>query len=728
MAKGVAIIALSFLTVLFYGCRRFDGGNDTDVATDGEIGLSLVSYSAGTSGGLDAVIDEWGTVLGDFRLLIYSGETLIKKWNRYSDLIGNGKVRSGTHRVVAFYGDSTKVGFAKPYYYGESPVVIKAGQVTPVTVTAKLRNVRISVVADDEFKAACSDYSVLLYTSEQRLTFTSDEERSAFAPPADIRFRISFTKADGEQKIYIPPTVKDVAPGDHITLRLRNEDGSLALDITKDLSTEDKELLFEIPRFMLPKPVPEFTASGFDANKAVTYTEGFSQNARVGIFAPGQIRECIVEVQSPTLLSRGWPASFDLLTIDAHTRSIVERDSLKWDDMTDNITGTVDFGATLGLLGSGEHAFSFTVTDGVGQTVSSDLYKAHTRGAVFEWMPFDGAAWATHIDAGANITDANPSKFTLQLYRNGQWTDMSDSRTLSDSGDKLELKSWGLVPETAYRVRMAYNGNIFSEPADLVTEKAAQVPNAGFETWSEYMCYKKTQWVFIGTMGIEIYEIYPYDMNDASSKFWDTRNWLTTSDHNGASAYYNQYSGTRQAAGVSGNAAEISTVNWGSGSTFVEGSGYITKNITPGMLFIGEYDTDNRRENFGRSFPSRPEGVRFDYKFAQIDGESFDAYAIVEHRAADGTVTELGRARVDAETAKTAVGDFKNITLKFDYTNKTVKATHITIAFVSSTADSPAVNKVKGSAGADKGYHDSKYIGNVLTVDNVELIYTEIKN
>ncbi len=722
MAKKITIIALSFLTVLFYGCRRFDGGNDTDAATDGEIGLSLVSYSTGTSGGLDAVIDEWGTVLGDFRLLIYSGETLIKKWNRYSDLIGNGKVRSGTHRVVAFYGDSTKVGFAKPYYYGESPVVIKAGQVTPVTVTAKLRNVRISVVADDEFKATHGDYSVLLYTSEQRLTFSSTEERSAFAPPADIRFRISFTNSAGEQKVYIPPTVKDVAPGDHITLSLRNQDGSFALDITKDLSTDDKELVFEIPKFMMPKPAPAFTSTGFDADKAVTYTEGFPQNARVGIFAPGQIRECIVKVQSPTLLSRGWPAEFDLLTIDTPTKNIVMRDSLKWDDMTDNITGTVDFGATLGLLESGEHAFSFTVTDGVGQTVTSDVYTAHTGRAVFEWMPFDGAAWATHIETGAIITDANPAKFVTQVYRNGEWVDMPDSRTVSDSGDMLEMKSWGLVPETAYKVRLSYNGNIFSEPADLVTEKAAQVPNAGFETWSEEKCYGKNS-----GMNIEIFEIFPYDYRDPSTKYWDTRNALTTGDRSGTANYYCQYSGTRSTQGASGLAAEISTVNWGSGSTFTALGGN-KKHITPGMLFIGDYDIDNRTENMGRSFPSRPEGVRFDYKFAPINGESFDAYAVVEHRAADGTVTELGIARVDAQTAKGAAGDFRNITLKFDYTERMLKATHIKIAFVSSTSESPSVNAIKGSEGMFQGYKDSKYIGNVLTVDNVELIYTEIKN
>ena len=216
-------------------------------------------------------------------------------------------------------------------------------------------------------------------------------------------------------------------------------------------------------------------------------------------------------------------------------------------------------------------------------------------------------------------------------------------------------------------------------------------------------------------------------MNNASDKYWDTRNALTTGDRSGASTYYNQYSGTRPVQGVSGLAAEISTVNWGSGSTFTALGGN-KQNITPGMLFAGDYDIDNSTENMGRSFPSRPEGIRFDYKFAQIGDESFGAYAVVEHRAADGTVTELGRAEIDAQSAGTPSDSFKDATLRFDYANRRLNATHIKIAFISSTADTPNVNAVKGSAGANKGYHDSKYVGNVLTVDNVELIYTQIKD
>lgn len=709
-------LLLSLLAMMWSCHRSEEFGDNLESGSYGEIAVSFASVTENP----EEPIDPWGTMLGDFRLLIYSGDSLIKKWHKYSDLVGNGIVREGTHRVVTFYGDSLKVGFAKPYYYGETPVTIVPNQVTPVTVTAKLRNVEISVNPSDGFKSTYPDYEVLLYTSETRLFFDKDETRSAFAPPADIRFRITFTNTKGEKKIYIPPTITGVKPGEHIKLNLNTEGSEFSLNITKDTSTEDKELIFEIPLFMTPKPQPEYTSSGFVDN-AITFTEGFSQNGKIGIYAPGVIRECILKVNSQTLAQRGWPAEFDLLMLDQATRQILERDSLKWDDMTDNYAGNIDLGATLGLLGEGVHTFSLKVTDGVGQTVESPVYTANTNGAQFEWLPLTGAAWGKHVETGAKITDANPEKFKTQIYVNGAWSDFDMIR--EQYGDTLFVSVWGRNPQTSYKIRGNYNDTRFTEEVTLPTEAIPQMPNSDFEIWSDSLCYEKKDW-FIG--GAKIYEIFPFDRNNRKEKFWDTRNALTTGDRNSYSTYYRQYSGTRSISGDSGLAAEISTVNWGSGSTFVAGGGHITQNITPGILFTGEYDVSGKVENYGRSFGSRPTGIKFDYKYQPMSGEKFDAYVVVENRDGD-VVTELGRGHIDQELAGQIVSSFTNTTVKIKYTDRTKKATHITVVFLSSTAEKPAVAQIWGEAGAFNGYYDSKYIGSVLTVDNVQLVYDYIE-
>ena len=61
--------------------------------------------------------------------------------------------------------------------------------------------------------------------------------------------------------------------------------------------------------------------------------------------------------------------------------------------------------------------------------------------------------------------------------------------------------------------------------------------------------------------------------------------------------------------------------------------------------------------------------------------------------------------------------------IELDYTQqKRIK--NITIVFLSTDSNNPATKPVKGSDGAwGKGYGDSRHIGSILTVDDVELIY-----
>ena len=137
------------------------------------------------------------------------------------------------------------------------------------------------------------------------------------------------------------------------------------------------------------------------------------------------------------------------------------------------------------------------------------------------------------------------------------------------------------------------------------------------------------------------------------------------------------------------------------------------------MLFIGEYDKINNTELFGKEFHSRPDAFEFYYKFAPVKNESFKAYIVVENREGDSR-TELGRGEI---LSNVEVKEFSKQTVKVTYSNITKIPTHMYIVFMSSSADSPSVNSVTGSMGAFSGYADSRYVGSVLTVDDVNLIY-----
>ena len=141
-----------------------------------------------------------------------------------------------------------------------------------------------------------------------------------------------------------------------------------------------------------------------------------------------------------------------------------------------------------------------------------------------------------------------------------------------------------------------------------------------------------------------------------------------------------------------------------------------------GMLFLGSHSaTSNGVEtiDYGHDFNVRPNAFEFYYKFKSLNSESFEAYIVVENRE-NGTVTQLGSGRIMSNQDQAS---FAPVRVNVHYTNTSLKATHMYIVFRSSTADNPSVEGVQGSLGAFDGYSDSRYVGNVLTIDNVRLIY-----
>lgn len=136
---------------------------------------------------------------------------------------------------------------------------------------------------------------------------------------------------------------------------------------------------------------------------------------------------------------------------------------------------------------------------------------------------------------------------------------------------------------------------------------------------------------------------------------------------------------------------------------------------------MGAYSYSGGQEKFdyGRPFTSRPSSLSFDYKFASYNSENFKAYVVIENRDG-GKTTRLAYGELESNTS---VANFTNTTIRLNYTNVALKATHAYIVFISSTANDPAVRNVQGDKSAFGGYADARRIGNVLTVDNIKFNY-----
>lgn len=349
------------------------------------------------------------------------------------------------------------------------------------------------------------------------------------------------------------------------------------------------------------------------------------------------------------------------------------------------------------------YSYEVEVTDNLDKTVTK--VSAIEVTPVFTIIVPEGDIWTNRatIQVVENVTYSK----SYQLKVGGQWQDYSDATIR------------GLQPNTTYTVRALVN-NWPTTEATFTTEEAFQIPDGGFDQeWTKDVIDAVSTDIFgVGLVGRDIDVWYPYNKDDKENLFWSTSNIETTSANpDKGTAYYIQYSGVRK----EDNAAELSTVAWGEGSTFTEISWMnIIKNITPGSLFAASYVDGQLVE--GHPISSRPAKLKFNYKYKPYKSDKFTVTVILENNT-EGIIVEKTVQVSDSKDSFTSYEvDFSSY--MSDETKNKIKAERIKIYFRSGINNTKkAVQDVKGSDGALKGYADSKRVGSVLTIDNVELIY-----
>lgn len=349
------------------------------------------------------------------------------------------------------------------------------------------------------------------------------------------------------------------------------------------------------------------------------------------------------------------------------------------------------------------YSYEVVVTDNLDKTVTK--VSAIEVTPVFTIIVPEGDIWTNRatIQVVENVTYSK----SYQLKVGGQWQDYSDATIR------------GLQPNTTYTVRALVN-NWPTTEATFTTEEVFQIPDGGFDQeWTkDVIDAVNTDILGVGLVGRDIDVWYPYNKDDKENLFWSTSNIETTSANpDKGTAYYIQYSGVRK----EDNAAELSTVAWGEGSTFTEISWMnIIKNITPGSLFAASYVDGKLVE--GHPISSRPAKLKFNYKYKPYKSDKFSVTVILENNT-EGIIVEKTVQVSDLKDSFTSYEvDFSSY--MSDETKNKIKAERIKIYFRSGINNTKkAVQDVRGSDGALKGYADSKRVGSVLTIDDVELIY-----
>lgn len=348
----------------------------------------------------------------------------------------------------------------------------------------------------------------------------------------------------------------------------------------------------------------------------------------------------------------------------------------------------------------------------------------------------DADVWAKHADFQVIASPKSRSSRTISTstielqYEESEnvWKKWDNMKFDGVNGFTVN----GLTSNTSYKFRAVYCQDVYSNEMTIKTEEELTIPNGGMEDWFS----NKVTEDGVDLSGNDlVYWVkwYPWSESEDASKGWNTLNQTTTQYGAKPSSFlglptspyvgccYTTNSGTvRTEDKQSGSyAALIRTVGWGRGNTAAVLSGNMgtCENVTPGELYLGMYNVENHKPEYGYAFSSRPMAVQFMYKYSPKNSAD---WFVVTVEVKDDTGSVIAAKTV---TKTGTVDTYTQEIIKLEY-EVLKKAAVLSIVFKSSGNESCwEANTDNLTPPPGSNLSGGEYLGSQLYIDDVELIY-----
>lgn len=302
-------------------------------------GMGQLSLTAVQEG---AYATKANDVLGDFVVdIVRPSDGWTKHYDHYLDIPQTISLGSGEYTLSVSSPEYRDAAWDLPYYSGTANFTIRVDELTPVNVTARLQNMKVSFVLTDNFKNELSSYSITVTNAsswtaadagEKTLTWTSAtgdvEQKAGYFSVAPLRVKVDGYRAVDNSESHSELIIADVAAKDHhvITLDARVTGVVNGLSISIDPSVNDRDSNVEVPGWdevpvegggdgndddptdepgdnptVDPQPSTAPTMS-WDANPTFAPTPIASEmDVNITIAASEGIRDFLIDVDSATL-------------------------------------------------------------------------------------------------------------------------------------------------------------------------------------------------------------------------------------------------------------------------------------------------------------------------------------------------------------------------------------------------------------------------------------------
>ncbi|MCH5229023.1 MAG: DUF4493 domain-containing protein [Muribaculaceae bacterium] len=372
-------------------------------ANDGKIDLRIVadgSVTMGTRANESTTLADVPAV-SQFSVALKSTDgSYSKEWNSVEAFEKEPGFPMGNYILSVYYGDAESVGFNMPYFYGESPVEVRLGSTSSITIDASLFNSMLSIKYSDELTTMFKSYhSSVACEGKDPVVYAYNETRAAYLKPGKAKVYLNLTNDAGES-VDVNPVNLDLAGKHHyiVTFGVNSGDNgtpTLAVDITERIEVEEPLQIF-LTDDLFNGSAPTVEASGFNPGEEEEIFDSFpvdNSNPELHAIALQGLKGATLTLTSDGKLPviGDSSKSFELINADTETQSLLKDLNINCFGFFDNVgtMGVVNLKDFIKILPQGTYTVSLVVTDVKGKTSANNaeekvVYKIRVTGLSYE--------------------------------------------------------------------------------------------------------------------------------------------------------------------------------------------------------------------------------------------------------------------------------------------------------------------------------------------------------
>ena len=486
-----------YCIILFVGtilglvsCKEDMGIADTE---------GVLKLSVGVSDKVEVVsrslAEEEQNVLGEnCKIRIYSGETLVQKYQGIDNLPAEIALANGNYSVRVTAGDSVAASFEQRFFEGIKEFAIAKGETSTVEVNCGIANTVVAIAWDQSlqevFKGDCQ-VTITSATGELVYSSANADAKGYFSLPEDNRkltCKFSATTLGGEE--YVRTTeLSDVKDATLYNLTYsyssieQGPTGGAALQIQIDetpLIEEEHVITIKQRPVITCKDGEETT---YDLEQSMYLELNAQKDFYVQVATSSTLNSLMI--QNENFKQWGFIVNqFDMLSLEGQEEAL-KQFGISVSEKKQTLTGdvwTILFAKKLvaqmtGAEGSVSTTIEAVDAAGKSRKVVWNIVASNATVVTDEIIPYE--VWTSKATLRGTVTTALESvpKFRYRAKNTADWTTVE--ATLVENAFSKEIT--GLTPGTTYEYQAMDGEKASSITYEFTTETAFQPENAGFE-------------------------------------------------------------------------------------------------------------------------------------------------------------------------------------------------------------------------------------------------------